>query len=120
MARFFDIYGPKLKTSNYQAHKIFNVDETWITAVKQRHSKTVSVRRKKEVECLTSAEKLNLITVATCMNASGKYIPQLIVFPRKHKKEERMDGAPADLILACHPSWWTENSLSLRLIILFC
>jgi hypothetical protein len=22
--------------------------------------------------------------------------------------------------LACHPSWWTENSLSLRLIILFC
>ena len=119
-AKLFDIYGPELKTSNYQAHKIFSVDETWITAVQQSHSKTVSVRRKKEVECLTSAEKVNLITVATCMNATGKYIPQLIVFPRKNKKEERMDGTPVDLISACHPNCWTENCLSLRLMILFC
>jgi hypothetical protein len=120
MARLFDIYGPELKTSNYQAHKIISVDETWIAVVKQRRSKIVSVRRKKEVECLTSAEKVNLITFSTCMNASGKYIPQLIVFPRKNKKEERMDGAPADLILACHPICWTENSSSLRLTIQFC
>jgi len=106
MARLFDIYGPELETSNNQAHKIISVDESWITTVQQRHSKTVSVRRKKEVECRTSAEKVNLITVATCMNATGKYIPSLIVFPRKNKKEELMDGAPTDLISAC----WTENS----------
>jgi len=110
MARLFDIYGPELKTSNNQAHNIFSVNKSWITAVQQRHSKIVSVRRKKEVECPTSAEKVNLITVATCMNATGKYIPPLIVFPIKNKKEELMDGAPTDLISACHPSCWTENS----------
>jgi hypothetical protein len=71
MARLSGIYGPELKTSNNQAHKIFSVDETWIKAVQQRHSKTVSGRRKKVVECLTWAEKVNLITVATCMNATG-------------------------------------------------
>jgi hypothetical protein len=80
----FDIYGPELKTSNHQVHKIVSADETWITAVLQRHSKIVSVRRKKEVECLTSTEEVNVITVATCMNATGKYIPPLIVFPRKN------------------------------------
>jgi len=110
MARLFDIYGPELKTSNHQGHKIFSVDETWITAVQQRHSKIVSVRRKKEVECPKSAEKVNMIAVATCMNATGKYIPLLIVFPRKYKKGELMDGAPTYLISACHPICWTENS----------
>jgi hypothetical protein len=28
MARVFDIYGPELKTSNNQAHKIFSVGES--------------------------------------------------------------------------------------------
>jgi len=46
-ARLLDIYGPELNTSNHQAHKIFSVDETWITAAQQRHSKIVSVRRRK-------------------------------------------------------------------------
>jgi hypothetical protein len=119
MARLFDIYGPELNTSNQQAHMIFSVDETWITAVQERHNKTVSLRRKVEVQCLISAEKVNVITVATCTNATGKYIPTLFVFPRKNK-EELTDGAPFELISACHPSCWTEHSLSLPQIILFC
>jgi hypothetical protein len=38
---------------------------------------------KKEVESLTMAERGNLITVVTCMTASGTYVPPLTVFPRK-------------------------------------
>jgi hypothetical protein len=61
------------------------------------------VRIKKEVECLTSEEDVNFIIVATCMNVTGKYIPPLIVFPRKSKKEELVDGAPTDLISSFRP-----------------
>jgi hypothetical protein len=43
------------------------------------------------VASLTSAEKGNLITVLTCMNATGTYIPPLIMFLRKNIKEELMD-----------------------------
>jgi hypothetical protein len=53
------------------------------------------MRGKKEVVSLTSAERGNLITVVTCMNATGKYVPPLIVFPRKNTKQELMYGAPA-------------------------
>jgi len=41
------------------------------------------MRSNKEVESLTSAERGNLITVVTCMSASGTYVPPLTVFPRK-------------------------------------
>jgi len=62
------------------------------------------MRGKTEVVSLTSAERGNLITVVTCMNATGTYVPPLIVFPRKNMKQELTDGAPAGSISACHPS----------------
>jgi hypothetical protein len=58
------------------------------------------MRGKKEMASITSAERGNLITVVTCTNASGKYMPPLIVFPRKKMKEQFMDGAPAGSISA--------------------
>jgi hypothetical protein len=63
VARFFDIYESELRKVNHPAHKIFNLDETRITTVQHRHSKFVSMRGKKDVESLTSAERGNLITV---------------------------------------------------------
>jgi len=79
--------------------------------VQHRHSKFVSMRGKKEVESLTSAERGNLITVVTCMSASGTYVPPLTVFPRKNMKEELMDGAPAGSISACHSSGWLQTDI---------
>ena len=79
--------------------------------MQHRHSKVVSMRGKKEMDSLTSAERGNLITVFTCMNATGIYVPPLIVFPRKNMKEEVMDGAPADSISACHPSGWVQADI---------
>jgi hypothetical protein len=62
--------------------------------LQQRNTgKVVSMRGKKEVESLTSTERGNLITVVTCMSASGTYVPPLTVIPRKYMKEEIMDVA---------------------------
>jgi hypothetical protein len=82
----FWLYESELRKVNHQAHRIFNVDRTGITTVQHRHSKAISMRRKKEVASLTSAERVNLITVVTGMNATGTYVPLLIVFPRKTSK----------------------------------
>jgi hypothetical protein len=64
VGRFFDIYESELRKVNHQAHSIFNVDATGITTVQHRDSKVISMRGKNEVDCLTSAERGNLITVA--------------------------------------------------------
>jgi len=70
---------------NLNKERIFNVDETWNTTIQYRHSRVVRMRSKKEVESLTSAERGNLITLVICMNATGTYVPPLIVFSRKKK-----------------------------------
>lgn len=111
IAWFFDIYESQLRKVNHKAHRIFNVDATGSTDVEHRHSKVVSMRHKKEVASLTSAERGNLITVVTCMNATGIYVPPLIMFPSKSMKEELLDGAPAGSILACHPSGWIQTDV---------
>jgi len=109
IARFLDIYESELGKVNHKSHSIFNVDATGITTVEHRHSKVVSRRHKKKVASLTSAERGNLITVVTCFNDIGIYVPPLIMFPSKSMKEELVNGAMADSILACHPSGWIQT-----------
>ena len=88
LARFSDSYKSELRKVNHQAHRIFNVYSTGTEKVQHRHSKNVRMRGKKEVASLTLAERENPITVVICMNATGKYVPPLIVFLRK-KYERR-------------------------------
>jgi hypothetical protein len=83
VSKIFDISKSELRKVNHPAHRIFSVDETGITTVQHRYSKFVSMRGKKEVVSLTLAERGNLIIVVICMNATGTYVPQLIVFMRK-------------------------------------
>jgi hypothetical protein len=111
VARFFDIYKSELVTVNHPVHGIFSVDETGITNVQHRQSKVVSIRGKKEVVSLISAERGNLVTTVTCMNATGTRVPPLIVFPRTNMKEQLMDGAPAGSISACHASGWIQTDI---------
>ena len=111
VAKFFDIYEPTLGKVNHKAHRIFNVDETGITTVQHKHSKVLAMKGKKQVTALTSSERGNLITIVTCMNAAGTYVPPLIVFLRKNMKEELMDGAPAGSVSACHPSGWIQTHI---------
>jgi hypothetical protein len=59
VARFFDMYESEFKKVNHKARRIFNVDATGITAMQYRYSTVVSVRSKKEVSSLTSAERGN-------------------------------------------------------------
>lgn len=105
---FFDLLKPELDKIQFNPHKIFNVDETGITVVQGTRSKVISMKGKKEVGKLSSAERGALITVVICMNAAGFYVPPLIVFPRTNMKAELLDGTPPGTIAATHPSGWIQ------------
>jgi hypothetical protein len=111
VAKFFDIYEPIAAMVDHKAHRIFNVDETGITTVQHKHSKVIAAKGKKQVAAIKSSERGNLVTIVTCMNAAGTFVPPLIVFPRKNMKEELMNGAPAGSISACHPSGWIQTHI---------
>ncbi|GBP59179.1 CENP-B homolog protein 2 [Eumeta japonica] len=108
---FFDILKPELEKIKFNPNKIFNVDETGITTVQHTVRKILTVKGKKAVHKLSSAERGALITIVTCMSASGQFIPPLMVFPRKNMKAELLDGAPPGTIAGCHPSGWIQPEL---------
>ena len=105
VARFVDIYESELRKVNHQAQRIFSFDATGITAVQHRYSKVVSMRGKKEMASLTSAERGNLITVVTCLNATGTYDPPLIVFPRKKYESGAYGWSTGGLIFGLTSKW---------------
>lgn len=107
---FFEILEPVLKTVNFDPHKIYNVDETGVTNVQHKTSKVISLKGKRQIGSLTAAERGSLVTLVTCMNAAGRFIPPLFVFPRKNMKQELMDGAPAGSFARCHPSGWIQEN----------
>jgi hypothetical protein len=62
---------------------------TGLTTVEHKPSKLISVKEKKQVPELFSAEG---VTLMTCMSAPALYVSPLIAFRRKNAKEELLDG----------------------------
>jgi hypothetical protein len=79
-----------------------------VKTVQHKHSKVISMRGKKEVAFISSAERGNLITVVTCMNATGTYAPPLIVFLRK-KYETGAYGWSTGGVSFGLPSKWLDS-----------
>ncbi|XP_072392413.1 uncharacterized protein [Diabrotica undecimpunctata] len=102
--RFFDILEPAMNKINFNPLRVYNVDETGITIVQSKIARVITLKGKKQVGAVTSAERGALVTVVTYMNAAGGFVPPLFVFPRKNMKTELLDGAPAGSITDFHPS----------------
>lgn len=74
----------------------------------------MGLKGKRQVCGLQAAERGCLITVVTCMDAAGGFVPPLIVFPRKNMKPELINGMPPGSIYACHPSGWIQTDIFTR------
>lgn len=111
---FFDLLEPALEKINFNPLRVYNVDETGITTVQSKIARVITLKGKKQVGAVTAAERGALVTVVTCMNAAGGFIPPLFVFPRKNMKAELLDGAPAGSIAECHPSGWIQSHIFTR------
>lgn len=109
--KFFDILIEERGKHNYPAHRIFNVDETGLTTVQSKSSKVLSLRGRRQVGSLTSAERGVLSSLVMCMSAGGIYIPPFIIFPRVRMKAELTDGAPPGTAFTCHPTGWMQTEI---------
>ncbi|KAK9737474.1 Mononegavirales RNA dependent RNA polymerase [Popillia japonica] len=102
---------PALQKIKNNPARIYNVDNTGLTKVQSKHSSILSLKGKRQIDGITSAERGSLITMVTCMNAAGGFVPSMLVFPRKNFKVELLDGAPPGTIAECYPSGWIQQHL---------
>lgn len=66
----------------------------------------LALRGKRQIGCVTSAERGILTTAAICMSATGHYIPPMLIFPRVRMTEQLKKGAPPDSLFSCNPTGW--------------
>ena len=109
--RFFDLLTALAEEHNFPPDKIYNVDETGMTTVQTRPSKSIALRGKRQVGALTSAERGTLVTTEICMSATGSFVPPMFVWPRVRMKPELMDECPPGSISECHNSGWMQTNI---------
>lgn len=72
---------------------IFNMDETGLQ-LNNKPGYVIAKKGSKNVAAITSSEKGETITLISCCNAEGVYIPPACIFKGKNKKSEFEDGMP--------------------------
>lgn len=92
---FLNLIEPIIEKYKLPASRIYNLDETDITVVPKSNSKIISLKGKKQVGCLTAAERGELVTAEICVSASGVFMPPLLIFSRVRESSEYLNGAPA-------------------------
>lgn len=107
--KFFDLLASLIEKYRFTPNNIYNVDETGILTVPNKPSKVLSLRGKKQVGSLTSAERGDLVTVEMCISAAGVYVPPMFVFPRVKENPRLMDDAPPGSSAAYHKSGWINK-----------
>ena len=111
--QFFTVYEEVLSKNAYGPQSIWNMDETGITNV-QKPGKVLATKGVRQVGKITSAERGATVTVICAMNASGSYIPKMLIFPRKRLIDQPMKGAPPGSIGGTSASGWTDSTLFLK------
>nr|CAH7758416.1 unnamed protein product [Callosobruchus chinensis] len=91
---FYKILTPQLEKIQFDATRLFNVNESG-TSVMQHNSPGIDTARgNKTVHKLASAEREATITTVSCMSATGQYVPPLLIFPQKEWEVELLDRVP--------------------------
>ena len=106
---FFNIYTDILQRHHFDPSRIYNVDETRVSTV-QVCPKVFAKRGVKQVGAMTSGERGINVTMIAAVNAIGKSIPPMFIFPRvKYIQMTMMRGAPPRSIGAANPSGWSNE-----------
>ncbi|XP_063931371.1 tigger transposable element-derived protein 6-like [Zophobas morio] len=95
--------------------RVYNIDETATTTV-QRSNKILAQKGVKQISKCTSGERGSLVTTCCIINALGKTVPPVMVFPRTHFKTHMIHGAPAGTLGLANPSGWMTSELFVDVI----
>lgn len=109
--RFFGNLKELYETYNFNPNRIFNMDETGMSTVPKKTPRVVSVKGKKVVGKVVSAERGITITAVCCMSATGQFIPPAFIFPRKRMKGELLDAGPTGCVGMVSDSGFINSDL---------
>ncbi|KAF2885270.1 hypothetical protein ILUMI_20893 [Ignelater luminosus] len=87
--RFFDLMEKVVERYGLTVEKISHVDKTGITVNPKTQSRVSSLKRRRQVEVLTSADRRQTYI---CYWASRAYMLPMLVFPRKRLQQELQLG----------------------------
>ena len=110
---FYKLYQEQLVSNNFTPDRIFNVDETGLTAV-HKPGRILAKKGDKQVGKITSAEKGETMTVLMAMSASGIYVPPMLIFKRRRMNDLLLRGSPAGTIAGCSQNGWVDSDLFLK------
>lgn len=105
---FMDKYESVLIKYKFEAHQVFNLDETGITTV-QNPGKVIAEKGKKQIGAITSAERGTLVTMCLAVSAVGNAIPPMFIFPRVNYKDHFIRGGPPGCIGTANKSGWMQG-----------
>ena len=90
--------------------KFCNVDETGVTTV-QDPKEVVTPTGMKNVGAITSGERGELVTAVYAICAAGYALAPILIYPRVHKKDAFIRGAPPGTIEKATKSGWINEGL---------
>jgi len=105
---FFDNLSTIMSRHFFQAHEIWNMDETGVTTV-QSPNRVVARRGYKQVGSIVSADRGTLVTMACAISAIGNNTPPFFVFPRVHYKDHFVANGPPGSNGSANPSGWMQE-----------
>lgn len=108
---FFHLLEQIVDKHAFTPDRIFNVDETGISTVPKSQSKITVLKGQKQVGCLTSSDRGQLVPAEICFSATGTYVPPMLIFARKRMKNELLDGAPAGFWETCSDNGWITTKI---------
>ncbi|CAG4975337.1 unnamed protein product [Parnassius apollo] len=111
--RFYENLESLIDKRNIDASRFYNMDETGILTTPNKPSRVLSIKGKKQVGIIASAERGQLTTVIGCCNAAGSFLPPFLIFARNKMQPRLLDGAPPGTQGTCTPSGWTSGEVFL-------
>lgn len=93
---FYDLLTEVLEQNDLldKPERIFNMDETGVQ-MNNKVGKVVATKGSRSVHSITSGERGETLTVVACCNATGNFLPPVVIIKGVQKKDEFMDGLPS-------------------------
>lgn len=111
---FFENFRSVLDATTFEAHRIWNMDETGLRTVPSKVTKIVARKGRKRIGSSTSAERGTNVSMALAVNATGASIPPFFIFPRNKTKAVYMTHASHGADAVANGSGWMTSEVFLK------
>lgn len=111
---FFENFRSVLDATTFEAHRIWNMDETGLPTVPSKVTKIIARKGRKRIGSSTSAERGTNVSMALAVNATGASIPPFFIFPRNKMKAVYMTHASHGADAVANGSGWMTSEVFLK------